>query len=138
MIEKSSLVKVENAAINTIHEEEVELLNNLLLLLEEKREVDKITEAFDALIAHMQEHFSYEESLMQGKEYAMYTIHQAEHYKVLNEAKYRMMLWTSSKDLWDLDAYLRDDLLEWYGQHIEAMDKPLVDFLNHYASSKDA
>jgi hemerythrin len=134
MIEKPLLVKVDNDAINTIHEEEVSLLQNLLKLVEEKKELDKITEAFEILIEHMQEHFSFEESLMQGKEYAMYTIHQAEHYKVLNEAKYRMMLWVSSKDMWDLDAYLREDLLEWYGQHIEAMDKPLADFLIQYAS----
>jgi hemerythrin-like metal-binding protein len=129
MIEKSSLSRINHDEINVIHEEEVKLLDSLLSLVKEGKDLDAITSAFEALIDHMAAHFSFEESLMQGQSYAMYTIHQAEHYKVLNEAKYRMMLWTSSKDVWDLDEYLSDDLLEWYGQHIDAMDKPLADFL---------
>ncbi len=129
MIEKSSLSRINNEEINAIHEEEVALLDTLLELVKKGEELDAITHSFEALIEHMAAHFAYEESLMQGRSYAMYTIHQAEHYKVLNEAKYRMMLWTSSKDIWDLDEYLSDDLLEWYGQHIDAMDKPLADFL---------
>jgi len=129
MIEKSSLSLVNHDEINTIHEEEVALLNTLLTLVKKGKDLDAISTSFEALIEHMAAHFSFEEGLMQGRSYAMYTIHQAEHYKVLNEAKYRMMLWTSSKDVWDLDEYLSDDLLEWYGQHIDAMDKPLADFL---------
>jgi hemerythrin-like metal-binding protein len=129
MIEKSSLSRINHDEINAIHEEEVSLLDSLLSLVKEGKDLDAITSSFEALINHMAEHFSFEENLMQGQGYAMYTIHQAEHYKVLNEAKYRMMLWTSSKDVWDLDEYLSDDLLEWYGQHIDAMDKPLADFL---------
>ena len=120
---------VDDEAIDTLHQEEVNLLTHLLDLLKTAQNVDAITNSFEALISHMKEHFFYEESLMQGKGYAMYTIHQTEHYKVLNEANYRMMLWTSSKDTWDLEEYLRDDLLVWYTQHIDAMDKPLVDFL---------
>ena len=129
MIDKSSLSRINHDEINSIHEEEVTLLNALLTLVKKKEDTDAITHAFEVLIAHMAAHFSFEEGLMKRRSYAMYTIHQAEHYKVLNEAKYRMMLWTSSKDIWDLDEYLSDDLLEWYGQHIDAMDKPLADFL---------
>ena len=131
MIEKKALTVVGHDAIDKIHEEEVKQLNTLLELVKVGEDVEAITAAFEALIAHMQEHFAFEEGLMAGQEYAMYTIHQAEHHKVLQEAKYRMLLWTSSKDVWDLGEYLNDDLLEWYGQHIDAMDKPMVDFLAH-------
>ena len=129
MIEKDALSHVNHKEIDTIHIEEVELLQELLESLDKEKEDSVLTKAFEGLISHMQEHFSFEEGLMQKYTYAMYSIHQAEHYKVLNEAKYRMLLWTSSKDRWDLKEYLDDDLVPWYGQHIDAMDKPMVEFL---------
>ena len=88
----------------------------------------EITKAFEKFIDHMQEHFTYEESLMKDSSYPMYTIHQAEHYKILNEARYKLMSWGSFKDRDELAEYLKDDFVTWLDQHIKAMDIPMSEF----------
>ena len=118
---------VTDAKIDSIHQEEVMILDALIALIEaEEREA--ITPLFTKFVEHMQAHFAYEEGLMKERGYAMYTVHQAEHYKVLNEARYNLMLWQSKPDLWELREYLSEDFVEWIHQHIDAMDVPMIDF----------
>jgi len=118
---------VTDAKIDSIHQEEVMILDALIALIEaEDREA--ITPLFTKFVEHMQAHFAYEEGLMKERGYAMYTVHQAEHYKVLNEARYNLMLWQSKPDLWELREYLSEDFVEWIHQHIDAMDVPMIDF----------
>ncbi len=118
---------VTDAKIDSIHQEEVMILDALIALIEaEDREA--ITPLFTKFVDHMQEHFAYEEGLMKERGYAMYTVHQAEHYKVLNEARYQLMMWQSKPDLWELREYLSEDFVEWIHQHIDAMDVPMIDF----------
>ncbi len=130
MINKSDLSLIANEEINAIHLEEVEILNALITLVNEGKDRDAITDTFQAFIGHMQAHFTYEEGLMKEAGYGMFTIHQAEHYKVLNEARYNLMDWSSSKDIERLQEYFSEDLVAWYDQHVDAMDKPMADFLH--------
>ena len=118
---------VTDAQIDSIHQEEVMILDALIALIEaEDREA--ITPLFIKFVEHMQAHFAYEEERMKEASYPMFTIHQAEHYKVLNEARYNLMLWQSKPDLWELREYLSEDFVEWIHQHIDAMDVPMIDF----------
>ncbi len=118
---------VKDAKINAIHQEEVVILEQLITLIEAE-DIEAITLLYTKFVEHMQEHFAYEEGLMKKASYPMYTIHQAEHYKVLNEARYNLMLWKSSPDLWELREYLGEDFVAWIHQHIDAMDVPMIDF----------
>ena len=129
MINKSDLSLISNDEINSIHLEEVEILNSLISLVNNGKNSEAITSTFEQFINHMQEHFAYEEGLMKDAGYAMYSIHQAEHYKVLNEARYNFMDWNSAKDIDRLCEYFSEDLVAWYDQHVDAMDKPMADFL---------
>ncbi len=118
---------VKDAKIDSIHQEEVVMLEALIALIKAE-DIEAITVLYTQFVEHMQVHFSYEESLMKERGYPMYTIHQAEHYKVLNEARYNLMLWESSPDLWELREYLGEDFVLWIHQHIDAMDVPMIDF----------
>jgi len=129
MIDKSDLSLIANEEINSIHLEEVEILNALISLVHNGEDSAAITSTFQQFIDHMQEHFAYEEGLMKDSGYAMYSIHQAEHYKVLNEARYNFMDWNSAKDIERLNDYFSEELVAWYDQHVDAMDKPMADFL---------
>ncbi len=129
MINKSDLSLIPNDAINTIHLEEVDILNTLIILILKGEDIDEITRTFQEFIDHMQAHFAYEEGLMKDVGYGMYSIHQAEHYKVLNEARYNLMDWNSTKDIERLQEYFSEDLVAWYEQHVDAMDKPMADFV---------
>ncbi len=115
--------------MNEIHFEEIDILNNLLKLIDNSDDANEITAHIQLLVNHMQEHFSYEENMMKDKSYPMYSIHQADHNKVLNATRYAMMDWRSSKDEDSLREYFKEELIEWLDQHIKAMDTPAAEFL---------
>ncbi|HIP03323.1 MAG TPA: hemerythrin [Campylobacterales bacterium] len=128
MIDKTQLPLVSIEAINEIHFEEVDILNTLSNLIDEQ-DTDTITSQIKLLVEHMQKHFSFEEGLMKDKSYPMYTIHQADHNKVLSETRYILMDWRNTKDIDRLKEYFQDELIAWLDQHIKAMDMPMAEFL---------
>jgi len=128
MIEKTKLPLVKNDAMNNIHFEEADIINKLLTLIENSDSPDAITKQIIKLVEHMQKHFSYEEDMMKDKSYPMYTIHQADHNKVLSETRYILMDWRSAKDIDRLKEYF-EELLDWLDQHIKAMDTPMAEFI---------
>lgn len=128
MIDKTLLPLVSIEAINEIHFEEVDILNTLSNLIDEQ-DTDTITSQIKLLVEHMQKHFSFEEGLMKDKSYPMYTIHQADHNKVLSETRYILMDWRNTKDIDRLKEYFQDELIAWLDQHIKAMDMPMAEFL---------
>jgi len=113
--------------IDAIHQEEFELLTDLLSIIDTGSD-DEITLAFEKFIEHMQMHFDHEQELMKSRSYLMANIHEGEHYKVLNEARYNLMNWRNFKDKWELKEYFGEDFIAWLNQHIEAMDNPMVNF----------
>jgi len=128
MINKTKLPLVKNDAMNDIHFEEADIINKLSELIE-KNDQNAITEQITLLIEHMQKHFSYEENMMKEKSYTMYTIHQADHNKVLTETRYMLMDWRSAKDIDTLKEYFEEELPDWLDQHIKAMDTPMAEFI---------
>ena len=128
MIDKENLPRVNNEAINEIHLEEVDMLNTLSNIID-KQDTDAITSQIQLLVEHMQKHFSFEEGLMKDKSYPMYTIHQADHNKVLSETRYILMDWRNARDIERLKEYFQDELITWLDQHIKAMDTPMAEFL---------
>jgi hemerythrin len=122
------ILKTTNPKIDAIHKEEVEIVERFLRAIESEDEKE-ISEVFSEFIEHLQEHFGFEESLMDGVGYTMANVHKNEHYKILSDAKYKLMNWNNFKDLYDLKEYVKEEFLVWLNRHIESMDKPMVEFL---------
>ncbi len=129
MIDKNELPLVSVEAINEIHFEETDIINTLYELID-KEDTNAITKQIQLLVEHMQKHFSFEEELMKDKSYPMYTIHQADHNKVLNETRYILMDWRNMKDIDRLKEYFQEELIAWLDQHIKAMDTPMAEFVS--------
>lgn len=129
MIEKNSIPMVSIKSMNEVHFEEVLIINALLVNLEQKVSFEILSTNLEKLLEHMQEHFSSEEILMQESAYPSYRIHQADHVKVLNEARYIEMMWRNRKDPSEINEYLVENLIPWLNQHIQAMDVPMADYL---------
>ncbi len=129
MIDKNELPLVSVEAINEIHFEETDIINTLYELID-KEDTNAITKQIQLLVEHMQKHFSFEEELMKNKSYPMYTIHQADHNKVLNETRYILMDWRNMKDIDRLKEYFQEELIAWLDQHIKAMDTPMAEFVS--------
>ena len=123
-----NIPQVANDDMNKIHQEEVEILTELSCLMK-INEADNITKKIQELVEHMQKHFSFEEDMMKEKSYNMYTIHQADHNKVLSETRYILMDWRNAKDMDRLDEYFNEELPAWLDQHIKAMDTPMAEFM---------
>ena len=113
--------KVSKESMNAMHEEEIKILEELLTTLDAPH--------FEKLLAHMQEHFESEEKLMQESHYPSFRMHQAEHAKVIREARYLGMQIRNAQDSDSLLSYLEDEFSPWLDQHIKAMDVPLADYL---------
>jgi len=136
MIEQSDIPLVSLDTMNSVHFEEVELLNTLLAQLDDKADFETLSQSMEKLLAHMKEHFSGEEKLMQEAQYPSFRMHKADHDKVLNEARYAEMEWRNRKDADALREYLEDELVAWLDQHIKAMDTPMADFLSQFEKYK--
>lgn len=129
MINKDDIPLVCIDSMNEMHFEEVEVINILLKQLESDEEFTILSQSIENLLEHMREHFSSEEKLMQERQYPHYRLHQGEHAKVLNEARYVEMTWRNRKDIDEIKEYLIETLLPWLDQHIKAMDVPLADYM---------
>ncbi len=132
MIERNDIPLVSRNDMNEVHFEEVEIINVLLKQLDEGADFETLSSSFDAVLLHMQEHFSGEENLMQEIRYPTYRLHKSDHDKILNEARYIYMDWRTRKDRERLREYFEEDIAQWLSQHIKAMDTPMADFLVEY------
>ena len=135
MIKQDDLPLVSLSAMNEVHFEEVALINALLEHLEDEMGFEIISESFEILLDHMQEHFSSEEKLMREFHYPSLNMHKADHDKVLNETRYAQMQWRNKKDADALREYMQEDIVPWLNQHIQAMDTPMADYLFRLESS---
>lgn len=129
MIDPEQLPSVSLEVMNTVHTEEVELINGLLKLLEEEAGFSELCDAFDAVLLHMQRHFADEEKMMQEARYPSFRMHKNEHDKILNQTRNLYMDWRTRKDDGMLHAYFGDEISTWLDQHIKAMDTPAADFI---------
>ena len=136
MIDPSHLPRVSLNTMNDMHLEELKIINAFLEALQRDGDFQDLSEHFEKLLAHMQEHFSSEETLMQEAQYPSFRMHKGDHDKVLNEARYSEMEWRNRKDRDALQTYLDEDLLPWLDQHIKAMDRPMADFISQFEKYK--
>ena len=129
MTKKNDIPQVQIKSMNDTHSEEVVIINILLEQLNTKESFETISESFENFIRHMQHHFRSEEKLMQEMQYPSFRMHKADHDKVLNETRYAQMQWRNRKDIGAIKEYLEDEILPWLNQHIQAMDRPMADFV---------
>ncbi|WP_201351954.1 bacteriohemerythrin [Hydrogenimonas urashimensis] len=137
MIDKSKLPTVSYEGMNAMHYEEVARINGLLEKLDKGAAVSEITEAVEALLEHMQEHFDYEEGMLQNRGFGMFDIHRSDHNRIMGETRMAYMNWRNFKDREALKAFMEEEFIEWLNLHIQAMDSVAADFLNRLERDDD-
>ena len=133
MLNKDDIPLVSMDSMNETHFEELEIINSLLEQLKAQADFDSVSTSLELLLAHMKEHFYGEEKIMQEAQYPSFRMHQADHNKVLNEARYAEMEWRNKKDIEALREYVEENVIVWLDQHIKAMDTPMADFMTQSA-----
>jgi hemerythrin len=130
MIDINEIPLVSFDEINTVHIEEVELLNKLYTLLHaNEKEEKKILLTLNELLLHVREHFANEERLMKESYYPSLSMHKAEHGKIINEMQMQIILFRNRKDYELLREYFEEEIPTWLNQHIKSMDIILAEFL---------
>ena len=128
MIDKTTLPAVAFDDMNSVHYEELDLINDLLTKIDRGEDTD-ITRALEALLKHMQEHFDYEEGMLKNRGFGMFDIHRSDHQRIMGEARMAYMNWRNFKDREALKEFIEEDFVEWLNLHIQAMDSVAADFL---------
>ncbi len=134
MIDKTKLPTVGYDDMNAMHYEEADLINDLLAKIENSSD-SEVTSAVEALLAHMQKHFEYEENMLKNRGFGMFDIHRSDHNRIMGETRMAYMNWRNFKEREALREFIEDEFMEWLNLHIQAMDSVAADFLSRLEDS---
>lgn len=133
VLDKREIPVLALDSMNVVHDEEVELVNQLDEVLcayrENRGSAEAVDQALGALVNHMREHFAGEESRMRAANFPAYMMHKSDHNCVIGEAQAVYEDWAARRDTELLHAYLYDTLREWFLRHVATMDTVTAQFL---------
>lgn len=133
MLDRQTIPKVALEAMNEVHYEEADLINELIDVLDAVAAGKLPAQALDAplegLLDHIHRHFAGEEERMAAAGFPPYPVHKAEHDRAFAQARGVYAAWMSNRDPSALSAYLRQTLPAWMVQHIGTMDAVTAQFL---------
>jgi len=118
--------------MNTVHCEEVLLVQCLLQALESNLENAKIDSLLNEWVAHTVAHFAREERLMEEYRFPPFGIHQHEHELAMEALLGAQSNWLTIRDGSALEAYIEHDWRTWLNQHISTMDMVTARFLAQF------
>lgn len=128
LIDKNDLPEVAMEFMNDVHNEDVDIINDLYaLVLRYEDEPNKaneklLNEKYEEWFSHTIEHFKNEEEKMLELNFPPYQIHKSEHENALYMMDKVYRFWQDSKEIAILRQYLSQELPPWLLQHIQTMD----------------
>lgn len=135
VIDKSKIMQVQYEAMNEVHAEEVDIINQIGELVH-KREEGNTPDAqshiellLEKLYVHTQEHFSNEEKLMREVGFPPYLMHKSEHDRVLEEATRCYQAWKVTRDSHEMEKFVLEFIPSWIYEHIASMDNVTAMFI---------
>jgi hemerythrin len=136
LLDKSLIPKVAVEKMNQIHDVEIDILNRLYETIEkyEKGEasIEDVETLFEEFLKDVQEHFSFEQGLMEEYNFFAYPMHKGEHDRVLMELSQLKRKFEKSKDPSLLKSYLSQIFVPWIVNHVQTMDTVTAHFLSHF------
>lgn len=117
--------------MNSVHGEELSLVNQLMTQLDGDNNDAAISAHLNVWVAHTQAHFERENFLMQEYHFFAYPMHAAEHVQALQELKSVQSAWDQAANREALRAYIQT-WRQWLQQHISTMDFITAQFLSQF------
>ncbi|MEZ0361815.1 MAG: hemerythrin family protein [Hydrogenobacter sp.] len=121
IMKKTDLPQVANSIMNALHEDEVEIINELYKACEENDMV-KIDQMMELLLYDIEEHFSTEEELMREGDFFAYPMHKAEHDSMRKEVNALRDSWKKNKRAEEISDFIKNRLIPWLLLHIARWD----------------
>jgi len=121
VLEYADVPQVAMDAMNEVHREELEIVNNIHVAIVNKNE-QEITLLCEQWLEHTKAHFDKENRLMEKYGFPAFHCHHSEHVEALQGLGVIIQNWKDKKDWQDLTAYVVDIWPQWYITHISTMD----------------
>ena len=129
LIQMQEIQQVANEVMNMLHEEELEVINNIhdAVLA---RDIEKIDELFPVLLFDVEDHFSTEETMMQENNYGNFQVHKSDHDTMRTKLAKFHKRWEVLKSPKELQGFLEKDFKSWLLLHISKWDSETALHLN--------
>ena len=136
LIKKEMFPKVALDEMNAIHDVEIDIVNKLYEKLrafkEGKATEEEVSELLNEFIKDVQEHFKFEQGLMEEYQFFAYPMHRAEHDRVLMELLELKKDWEREKNPDVLIDYLENQFVPWIVNHVQTMDTVTAMYLSNF------
>ncbi len=121
LIQKREIQQVSNEMMNILHEDELEVVNDLhdAVLV---RDIDKIDELLKVLLSETEVHFKTEENMMQQAEFDGYQLHKSDHDTMREKLQNYHKRWEILKGPKELKGFLEKEYKKWFILHISKWD----------------
>ncbi|RMD45796.1 MAG: hemerythrin [Aquificota bacterium] len=129
LIKKEQLPQVALKEMNEIHFEEVDMINKLYDTAE-SGDYEKTRELLNEFIEHIEDHFSFEEDLMEQNEFFAYPMHKMEHDRVIRDLYELKKKFEETRDTKTVSHFLKEGFLPWLINHLNTMDAVTASFLS--------
>lgn len=121
LIQEREVQKVTNDIMNMLHEDELEVINELHDAVLAK-DIEKADELFKNLISEVEVHFKTEEDMMEQAAYPNLGMHKSDHDLMREKLKKYHERWEILKSPKELRGFLEKDFKKWYTQHVTKWD----------------
>ncbi|NPB06225.1 MAG: bacteriohemerythrin [Aquificae bacterium] len=128
LIKPGDVQKVGNLFIDSVHEEEIRLINELYEALT-KEDKSKADELMDELLVDLEDHFTTEEELMREFEFFAYPMHKAEHDQMRQRFKEVYDAWKKDRNCAAVVSFLKDEFVPWIKSHVARWDSTTAQHL---------
>ncbi len=127
LIDWTNNFSVNNFIIDQQHKKLVDLVNQLHDAMKSGKGKEALGNIFEKLISYTKEHFSYEEKLMESKNYPAFLSHKKIHFDLTNQVIDLKNKFKSGKT--SLSIEVLNFLKNWLTNHILDEDKKYVPFV---------
>jgi len=121
LIRKDEIQQVNNAMMNMMRDDELEVINEFYEALKAK-DIDKSDELFTKLMAEFEANFQSEEGMMEQAGYADAGLHKSDHDLMRKKLAKFHKRWEVLKGPKEVLGFLDKDFKKWYTQHIARWD----------------
>lgn len=123
LIDPSQIIPLEETQIDTDHQAFALLVNQL-----ETASAAEFSTHFAELVAHIEEHFNYENQLMEKSGFPALAEHKGEHQRVLGQLQ-QFASRVANGRINFAKAYVDEQLPGWFKLHLVTMDSALIAYL---------
>ncbi len=130
VIDPSSMPLVSVESMNKTHQEELELINRLGIVLTGEPNLETVSQRLKEWVEHTRAHFERENRLMRENNFPAYPVHSDEHRRVLGRIEALQTQWLEQKQVKPLAEFIFEEWPGWFDMHVNSMDAVTAQFLS--------